>query len=170
MIKVASLFLASMAFLTTHSLAAGPTADFKNDVLTQHNTNRKMFGAEPLTWSDALYPATLQWANTCRFQHSQSGGKYGENLYAGEGGSVTFAQGMTTWMDEASRYNYANPGFSGAGQFTQVVWKGTTQVACAMVDCRAGTIFGMASKYIVCRYSPPGNFQGQFAQNVGRRE
>ena len=50
-----------------------------------------------MTWSDALYPATLQWANACKFQHrlvretlvtgstlicgySQPGGKYGENL------------------------------------------------------------------------------------------
>ncbi|KAG0254795.1 hypothetical protein DFQ27_006613 [Actinomortierella ambigua] len=170
MTKVASLFLAGMAFLVTHSLAVGPTAAFKNDVLTQHNNARAMYGAEPLTWSDALYPATLRWANSCRFRHSQSDGQYGENLYAGGGPSVTFAQGMNAWMGESSRYNYANPVFSGAtGRFTQVVWKSTTQVACAMADCRAGTIFNMASKYTVCRYSPPGNYQGGFNDNVGRR-
>ncbi|KAF9131052.1 hypothetical protein BG015_003919, partial [Linnemannia schmuckeri] len=51
-----------MAFLATHSLAADPTVAFKNDVLTQHNRYRAQYGARPLTWSDALYPATLQWA------------------------------------------------------------------------------------------------------------
>ncbi|KAF8888246.1 CAP domain-containing protein [Infundibulicybe gibba] len=62
-----------------------------------------------------------------------------------------------------------NPGFSSAtGHFTQVVWKGTTQVACAVANCGAGTIFSQASGYVVCRYSPPGNVIGQFPQNVGR--
>ncbi|KIJ98325.1 hypothetical protein K443DRAFT_104102, partial [Laccaria amethystina LaAM-08-1] len=56
-----------------------------------------------------------------------------------------------------------NPGFSPAtGHFTQVVWKSTTQVACAMVNCGPGTIFPQASTYTVCRYTPPGNIQGQF--------
>lgn len=51
----------------------------------------------------------------------------------------------------------------------QVVWRSTTQVACAMVGCNSGVtdergavILGPASKYTVCRYSPPGNIQGQF--------
>ncbi|TFK45000.1 CAP domain-containing protein [Crucibulum laeve] len=149
---------------------AEPTAEFTTEVLRQHNRYRAQYGAEPLTWSDDLYPATLEWANMCKFRHSQAGGKYGENLYAGGGPSVTFAQGMKAWMDESVKYNYANPVFSGAtGHFTQVVWKSTTQVACAMVDCGAGTIFSMPSKFVVCRYSPPGNYQGQFAENVGRR-
>ncbi|KAF9159884.1 hypothetical protein DFQ26_006095, partial [Actinomortierella ambigua] len=114
MTKVASLFLAGMAFLVTHSLAAGPPEAFKNDVLTQHNKARAMYGAEPLTWSDALYPETLQWANTCKFQHSASKGQYGENIYAGEAPSATFAESMEAWMSEASKYTYDNPAFSEA--------------------------------------------------------
>ncbi|KAF8990188.1 CAP domain-containing protein, partial [Cyathus striatus] len=56
-----------------------------------------------------------------------------------------------------------SPGFSSAsGHFTQVVWKSTTSVACAITSCPAGTIFGQASKYVVCRYAPPGNYPGQF--------
>ena len=70
---------------------------FKNEVISLHNKARAHYGARPVTWNDALYPATLQWANACKFQHrlvretlvsesilicgySQSGGKYGENL------------------------------------------------------------------------------------------
>lgn len=56
-----------------------------------------------------------------------------------------------------------------SGGFTQVVWKSSTQVACAQADCAAGTIYNQKSTLTVCRYSPPGNMQGQFAQNVGRR-
>lgn len=56
-----------------------------------------------------------------------------------------------------------------SGGFTQVVWKSSTQVACAQAECAAGTIYNQKSTITVCRYSPPGNMQGQFSQNVGRR-
>ncbi|KAK3845549.1 MAG: CAP domain-containing protein [Linnemannia gamsii] len=51
--------------------------------------------------------------------------------------------------------------------FTKLVWKNTTQVACAMVDCGAGSILPEATTFIVCRYTPAGNISGQFPQNVG---
>jgi pathogenesis-related protein 1 len=76
---------------------------------------------------------------------------------------------MTVWTDESAEYNYANPTFSHeTSHFTQVVWKATTQVSCAAVDCEEGTMFTGASRYFVCRYSSPGNVEGQFAENVGR--
>ncbi|KAF9494069.1 hypothetical protein BDN71DRAFT_1393816, partial [Pleurotus eryngii] len=52
---------------------------------------------------------------------------------------------------------------AGTGHFTQVVWKSNKQVACAIGNCRGGTIFQQPSKYVVCRYSPPGNFAGRYA-------
>lgn len=169
MAKITSLLLATTAFLATHSLAAGPTPAFKNEVLMPHSKYRAGYGAIPLTWSDALYTATLQWASQCKYRYSQTGGKYGENIYPSGGNRGTFDQSLKTWMSEATIYNYANPVFSGAtGGFTQVVWKSTTQVACAMVDCPKGTVFTkLASKFTVCRYSPPGNLEGKFENNVG---
>ncbi|KAI0703483.1 CAP domain-containing protein [Cytidiella melzeri] len=143
--------------------------DWKNLVVNSHNKFRSHYGAPNLSWSDALYPGTLQWAQQCKFQHSQGNGKYGENLAAGTGNAYGFTNGLQDWMNEASKYDYNHPGFSsGTGHFTQVVWKSSQQVACAIADCRAGTIFGQPSKMIVCRYSPPGNFIGRFPENVGR--
>ena len=43
--------------------------DWKTEVVKQHNAYRARYGAPPLTWSGALYPATQQWANQCKFQH-----------------------------------------------------------------------------------------------------
>lgn len=43
--------------------------DWKQSVVRQHNLYRAQYGAPPLTWSDALYPATAQWAAQCKFQH-----------------------------------------------------------------------------------------------------
>lgn len=146
-------------------------ADWKTEVVKQHNAYRAQYGAPALTWSDALYPGTQQWANQCKFQHSNGQGKYGENLAAGTGGSYGFSSGLKSWMDEASKYDYNHPGFSqGTGHFTQVVWKSSKQVACAIGNCRGGTIFQQPSKYVVCRYSPPGNFAGRYVENVGRRK
>ncbi|TCJ89949.1 CAP family protein [Nocardia alba] len=138
--------------------------------LTAHNTARAKHGAGPLQWAAQLYPSTVQYANMCVFAHSNSGGQYGENLYATTNPNATAATAVDSWMAEAAQYDYDNPGFSAAtGHFTQVVWKNTTQVAVAVADCPAGTIFpSTASKFIVARYTPPGNYQGQFPQNVGR--
>jgi hypothetical protein len=50
----------------------------------------------------------------------------------------------------------------GTGHFTQVVWKGTSEIGCAKVPHR--TIPGT---YVwVCNYNFPGNIQGEYAQNV----
>ncbi|KAJ3747679.1 CAP domain-containing protein [Lentinula detonsa] len=139
--------------------ALGSTQSFIQATLNSHNIARAQYGASPLTWNSNLYPGTQQWANACVFQHS--GGNYGENLSAAAPQSITVQQGVDLWMTEASMYNYSNPTFSSStGHFTQVVWKSTTSVACAIASCN---FLGNGTGYLVCRYDPPGNYLGQFA-------
>ena len=38
----------------------------------------------PMTWDANLAAGAQSWANLCTFQHSVSGGKYGENLYTAD--------------------------------------------------------------------------------------
>lgn len=47
-----------------------------------------------------------------------------------------------------------------AGQFTQLVWKGSHSMGIAMVKGKSGRIV------IVANYNPPGNIMGQFMDNV----
>jgi len=156
------------------SLIAAPTESFedfdviKDTSLAQHNAARAKYGAKPVVWNQSLVSSAQQWANACKFQHSNGGGKYGENLYAGTG-NVGVKEAVSSWMGEAAKYDYNHPGFSsGTGHFTQVVWKSSTAIACVVGNCPAGTIFSQPSKYVVCRYTPPGNFQGRYPENVGR--
>ncbi|KAF9900766.1 hypothetical protein EC991_006908 [Linnemannia zychae] len=168
MLTIPSFVLASMAFLAAHTSFVAADA-WSDQVLMEHNGARARYGARPVQWSAPLYPSTVQYAQQCRFAHSDAQSRYGENLYASSNPNTGIRDAITAWMAEASKYNYNQPGFSGAtGQFTQVVWKNTTQVSCAMANCPAGAILPQPTKFIVCRYTPPGNFPGQFPQNVGR--
>jgi uncharacterized protein YkwD len=65
-----TIAFAAISLCAVYVTAAGPTQEFKDSVLTAHNAARARFNAQSLTWSDTMYPATLQWANTCIFQHS----------------------------------------------------------------------------------------------------
>lgn len=163
------------ALVVCATVGLGSPAPEKRDawsdqVVSLHNQARARYGARPVTWNSGLYSSTVSYAQACKFVHSDSQGKYGENLYAGTGNpGPGIADAVQSWMSEASKYDYSKPGFSAAtGHFTQVVWKSTTQVTCALANCPANTIFPAPSHYIVCRYTPPGNYQGQFPQNVGR--
>jgi len=80
--------------------------------------------------------------------------------------AVALAWAIKSWYDEVSLYNYASPGLSGAtGHFTQVVWVGSARLGCAVRQCPTMS-GGRPASFISCHYSPPGNYQGQFPQNV----
>ncbi|KAI0079612.1 hypothetical protein K474DRAFT_1696318 [Panus rudis PR-1116 ss-1] len=147
---------------------AGSNGSSDGDIqqyLSAHNSVRAQHGAAPLTWSDEAAAKAQQWANGCVFEHSGGSlGPFGENLAAGTGGSYDIAAAVKSWTDEVSEYNPNNPQ---ASHFTQVVWKGSTQVGCALQLCDGifDASFGKA-KFFVCEYTPQGNIIGQFAQNV----
>lgn len=128
-----------------------------------HNRVRAKHCAKPLTWSTKLAQVAQQWANTmrdrgCAFEHSN--GKYGENLAGGTAGTLDAGAVVGMWYDEVSQYRFPNGGFSmKTGHFTQVVWRGTTQVGCGRSSCN-----GM--DYFVCEYDPPGNWEGKYRDNV----
>ncbi|KAI0704883.1 CAP domain-containing protein [Cytidiella melzeri] len=133
--------------------------------LSAHNTIRAQHGASALTWSDELASKAQQWANGCIFQHSGGSlGPFGENLAAGTGSSYGISAAVKSWTDEVSEYDPNNPQPS---HFTQVVWKASTQVGCAVQSCSGifAASFGPA-QFFVCEYSPQGNIIGEFAQNV----
>lgn len=129
--------------------------------LKGHNDERALHGAAALAWSDDAAAKAQQWANNCQFEHSGGSlGPFGENLAAGTG-AFTIEQAIALWNAEEPDYDPSNPQFS---HWTQVVWKSTTQVGCAVQTCNG--IFTEPASFYVCEYSPPGNVIGEFPQNV----
>jgi uncharacterized protein YkwD len=132
-------------------------------MLDAHNRARAKHCADPLTWSPKLAQVAQRWASSlrdkgCAFGHSK--GSYGENLAAGSIGLLDPEAVVKMWYDEIAHYKFPNGGFSmQTGHFTQVVWRGTTQVGCGRSQCKGMDIW-------VCEYDPPGNWEGQYREKV----
>jgi hypothetical protein len=104
-----------------------------------------------------------------------NGQQVGQNLAANGGSNLgSPQQSVQSWFDEYSCYNWNSPGYQPcAGHFTQVVWKGTTDVGCASITCPRGANFGggaQPQRIYACNYLPAGNVSnpGQFQANVAR--
>ncbi|KAF9260704.1 PR-1-like protein, partial [Marasmius fiardii PR-910] len=128
--------------------------------LALHNNFRAQYGSSPLQWNNTLQTAAQKWADGCVFEHSRGVlGHFGENLSAGTG-DLGIEGAIKMWTDEADEYDPNYPQYS---HFTQMVWKSTTQLGCAVAH-GCNEIFkgyGPADLY-VCEYYPPGNVIGHF--------
>lgn len=142
---------------------AGGAKTIAERFVAAHNAVRTKHCAAPLTWSPKLAAVAQKWADTlrdkgCAFGHS--GGQYGENLAAGTEGVLDPEATVKMWYDEIAKYRFPDGGFSmETGHFTQVIWRGTTQVGCGHSQCKGNDIW-------VCNYDPAGNWDGQYRENV----
>jgi len=104
------------------------------------------------------------WASACVFEHSGGSlGPFGENLSAGTG-DYTIVDGILGWTNEVTEYSPTDP--SNALHFTQVVWKATTQIGCAVASCPDMFPGYGAANFYVCEYYPQGNVAGEYTANV----
>ncbi|KIY64725.1 PR-1-like protein, partial [Cylindrobasidium torrendii FP15055 ss-10] len=129
--------------------------------LATHNSAREEYGAPPLVWDDNLAGSVQNYTDRCQFSHSNGGGAYGENIAASTEPGWSIQDAVDQWMAESCAFLATS---QNSGHFTQVVWKGTRSVACGITSCPPHTVFltdDGGATYIVCRYSPPGNVQGQ---------
>ena len=156
-----------ISFALVNSAADGISA-FENDMLKRHNYHRAKHGVPPLKWNKRIASFAKQWARTNarrnRMFHRQPN-KYGENIYWISGGSVSGSSPVDAWYSEIRYYSYSRPGFSyKTGHFTQVIWKGSTEIGCGKAKSYSG------GTYVVCNYNPPGNYRSRFRKNVPPRK
>lgn len=131
---------------------------FAKNVLDAHNEKRALHHAGPLSWDKDVYEYAQAYADKydCSGTLTHSGGKYGENLAVGYASGV---DALGAWYDEGDNYDYNSGSYN---HFTQVVWKGSHKLGCAIKDCSAKNW----GHYVICSYDPAGNFIGDFKENV----
>jgi len=119
-----------------------------------------------LSWSSSLEQSSQEWAMQLALEDAfyHSTGSYGENLYWSMGypreGSI--ARAVFDWYEERHNYDYTSGSSSNGGvigHFTACLWDDTTEVGCGVATKGSET-------YVVCQYSPPGNYIGQYASHV----
>ena len=137
------------------STPSAPSGGMAQEILKAHNYYRSQVGVPPLTWSDALARDAQERAkllsDSGRFEHLGNTHGEGENLWKGTSGAYSFAQ-MINSFGEEPHYNDGR----NYNHYTQMVWRKTTDVGCAVFDNSRDTI-------LVCRYSPTGNMIGEKA-------
>ncbi len=150
-------------FLSHSGELIAATQEEIDEWLEAHNSYRQLHGAAALVWSVELAASAQVYAGTCSSSHSGSG--YGENL-AWASYDMGRRAVVKMWYDEAPRYDFSNPGFESAtGHFTQLLWKGTMEIGCGHVGSCTKEGSGMEN-FWVCHYNPPGNYRGEFPENV----
>lgn len=180
-IAVSTLFLA-VALLLSGSAEAALTQQQRNEILAAHNQARcevqpTAASMPAMTWDPLLEQVAQEYANGCvwahnpnrstRYQQLGGSGYVGENLAMGTVGYFTVTDFVDMWVDEKQYYNYAaNTCATGqvCGHYTQVVWASSTKVGCGLAICGANS-------YLVCNYSPGGNYPTQpYTQGSGTNE
>jgi Cysteine-rich secretory protein family len=152
---------AKVVTITVTAPSSAPSASYTtlsiliDSALNSTNQFRSQHAATPLTWNTSLAATASTWASTCQWKHS--GGPSGENLALGYPDMTT---AIDAWGNERAHYDFRAPtGFSEkTGHFTQLVWKDTTSLGCAAVDCTGRN--SLNGHILVCQYWPPGNMVG----------
>lgn len=162
-----ALTLASFAPMIAGAL--GPRDGFDARLLAAHNRERAAAGVPALVWDAALAAearaAALRIARTGIFDHADEPGSRlsgrGENLWEGTSGRYALEEMAGDWAAEKQDFHpgvfprVSRSGDLGAvGHYTQMIWRGTTRVGCALADDGRDEI-------LVCRYAAPGNVMGE---------
>lgn len=148
--------------------SVGYRTNFDMRILAAHNRERAALGVPPLRWDPRLAAGAKQWsdhlARTGGFAHSPDhpgDERLGENIWGGTPNAFAPEAMVALWVAEKRHFQFGTfPRNSRTGNvadvshYTQLVWRSTRQVGCALSR-------GAAEEILVCRYSDPGNVIGQ---------
>ena len=165
---VAAVIAAVFATQVAHAASGAGfshSASFAERLLIAHNLERDRVHVPRLQWSAKLAQQAQAWADTLarsnRFEHAHDRTGAGENLWMGSARAYSAEQMIGGFVEEARYFRtgrFPNVSSTGSwvdvGHYTQLIWRGTQQVGCAVGQGRENDI-------LVCRYFPAGNVIGE---------
>ncbi|XP_059913904.1 peptidase inhibitor 15-like [Gadus macrocephalus] len=158
------------------------------EILDYHNQVRaNVFppaaNMEYMVWDNDLARTAEAWAATCWWDHGPAYllQFYGQNLSVRTGRYTSIVQLVEPWFDEVKDYAFPYPGLCNPAcpllcygpmctHYTQMVWATTNRVGCAVQTCANMLVWGALwreATYLVCNYSPKGNWVGEAPYRVG---
>lgn len=136
-------------------------------VVAEHNDARADVGTGPMVWNPRLAADAAEWArhlaSTGRFEHDERerDDPEGENLWMGTRGHYPVRRMVQAWEEEKRAFrpgrfpgNSTTGSWSDVGHYTQMVWKDTREVGCAIAR-------NASDEILVCRYAQAGNVMGE---------
>ncbi|HEX8620810.1 MAG TPA: CAP domain-containing protein [Allosphingosinicella sp.] len=162
---------AAAALVLAAPLLAGATGRLTSldaRLLAAHNRERSAAGVEPLAWDPELAAEAAAWgselAASGAFEHdpdTDGEDPQGENLWAGTKGAYAPEEMVEGWIEEKKHFrpgrfpdNSATGDFADVGHYTQLMWRETDRVGCALAP-------GEEEEVLVCRYRTAGNVVGE---------
>ncbi|NVB76955.1 MAG: hypothetical protein HOV81_01050 [Kofleriaceae bacterium] len=124
----------------------------------------------PMQWDAELAALAQAWTSQCKdtdgnglVDHSSNASRtnvagfpyVGENVF-GSGGAATAQAAVNLWASEKANFTYPTGCSGTCGHYTQIVWRTSTHLGCALVDCPALQFHGT----VLCNYGPGGNNGG----------
>lgn len=151
----------------------------ENNWLNIINSLRSDHRSPPLVASKELASEAQDIAKKCTLDSLSSTSfgqtaykEYSQNVESPSSLDQLLPKAISAWYKTIYQYDFSSPQFTmQSGHATQLLWKSTTQIGCAIQLCSEGTIRNMFSQpnyfyFILCNYFPPGNVKGRFEQNV----
>lgn len=157
-------------FSFSSSVASQTSTATVNDILKQVALNavnalRKEHQANNVTYDDTLAKGAQSWADSLAKSgilfHSNDPA-YGENL--AQVGAVNnqtrvIVESVKLWASERNNFTYGTKKVTSGLHFTALVWLNSKRIG-------LGIAKGTRGSFVVMRFTPPGNIDGQYIQNV----
>ncbi|XP_055057991.2 peptidase inhibitor 15 [Misgurnus anguillicaudatus] len=166
-------------YISQHDMMA--ILDYHN--MVRANVFPPAANMEYMVWDEGLARSAEAWAATCIWEHGPS---YllqyiGQNLSVRTGNYHSIIQLVKPWYDEVKDYAFPYPRDCNpqcpmrcygpmCTHYTQMVWGSTNRVGCAIQTCYNMVVWGSVWReaiYLVCNYSPKGNWIGEAPYRVG---
>jgi|WetSurMetagenome_2_1015567.scaffolds.fasta_scaffold248939_2 hypothetical protein len=151
------------------------SGEVKTKIVALHNKYRAEVRVPLVRWSDTVQKSAEGWAlhlaedEGLNLVHAGVQNHYGENLSGGPGVWSTDKDAYTALESAVVSFGNEKNNYKGGpvsldsnffkyGHYTQMIWKTTREIGCAVAKRR-----DIPGYIAVCRYNPTGNIVGQKA-------